>query len=222
MKLFIVGRRAAGITRTAAHDHLLHVHGPMVVMAPADAGPRPSPYAQNHVRDGMYPADVLALPREIDLVTEINFPDRAQMQAALGSAYYQEKLAPDEPAFVDTQSVVRLPVAETRQIDGQRGAFKILVLALNGWDAQELIDLFGDAANNRLHCIHWLVPGASCCTTLLEGWTDSIDDAVAWAGSLPKSGAVILAAAEFTEASIRSDSASADHGSFGIQERGIG
>ena len=203
MKLFIAGRRAACITRKAAHHHLLHVHGPMVVMAPADSGPLPSPYVQNHVRDGMYPPDVLTLPREIDLVTEINFQDRAQMQAALASAYYLEKLAPDEPAFVDTCSVVRLPVAETREIDGQAGGFKILALAMNGSDPHALIDQFVDAAENRLSRVHRLVPGTGPCTTLLEGWVATIDDAVAWADCLPKWGAVILVAAEFAEAAIR-------------------
>ena len=202
MKLFIVGRRAACITRKAAHDHLLHVHGPLVVMAPADAGPQPSPYVQNHVHDGMYPPDVLTLPREIDLVTEINFPDRLQMQAALASAYYHEKLVPDEPAFVDTHSVVRLPVADTRQIDGQAGAFKILVLVLKGSDLHALIDQFVNAAQNRLCRVHQLVPGTGPCTAVLEGWVDTIDDVVAWAGCLPKCGAVILAAAEFTDEAI--------------------
>jgi hypothetical protein len=204
MKLFIVGRRAAHITRQAAHHHLLHVHGPMVVMAPPEAGPQPSPYVQNHVRDGMYPADVLSLPREIDLVTEINFAERAIMQAALASAYYRERLEPDEAAFVDTAAVVRLPVAETLEVEGRSGPFKLLVLALNGCDVAALADRFADAAGGRRYRSHELVPGASPCTALLEGWADSIAEALAWGEALPKHGAVILAAAEFTEDAIRS------------------
>lgn len=127
IKVFILARRAPGLTRQAAQAHLRDVHGRMVVLPPADAGALPAYYAQNHIVDGGYPAGDGAHAVERDLVTEVNFESMPAMQAALATPYYLEKLGPDEPRFVHNPSVVRLNVVPQRIIEGARTSAKLFV-----------------------------------------------------------------------------------------------
>lgn len=132
IKLMIVGRRAPGKSRRAGQRHLRNVHGPMVVLQPADAGPMPSGYVQNHVFDGIYPAhaDGNRYVIERDLVTELWFENVDQMRASVQTPYYLANLKPDEPRFVDDPVVERILVKEREVRSGPRGPFKLFVFAV--------------------------------------------------------------------------------------------
>lgn len=124
VKLMILGRRAPGITRAKAQYHLMHVHGRLVLLPPADAGAMPCDYAQNHVIDGTYPAQG-AHAIERDLLTEIWFDDMRSLQASTSTPYYLANLKPDEPRFVDDASVVKMLVRPEILVDGPKGVVKI-------------------------------------------------------------------------------------------------
>ncbi len=127
IKSLFLGRRAPGISRAACHAHLRDIHGPMVVCAPADAGPLPSDYTQNHVFDGAYPA--LDGPHAIqrDLATEIWSGSLEQMRAAVSSPYYLANMKPDEPRFVDDTTVAKMRVDPRPVKGGVKGLFKLFV-----------------------------------------------------------------------------------------------
>lgn len=107
VKIIIAGRRRAGLTRAGLSCHLRQVHGPMVVSPPEDAGPMPAGYVQNHVRDGVYPASGPAMGVELDFVTEVWFASPELARASLATPYYETVLRPDEPRFVNLDSVWR-------------------------------------------------------------------------------------------------------------------
>jgi len=142
IKFFFVVRRAPGLTRKAALDHYRDVHGPMVVLPPADAGPMPAYYVQNHVIDGAYPEYNGVHTIERDLVTELHFESLAAMQAAVTTPYYLANLRPDEPRFVHDPSVARLNVSPRLILAGSRTTHKLFVLVSRaeitdeqGWSA---------------------------------------------------------------------------------------
>ena len=116
VKVIIAGRRRAGLTRAGLTRHLREIHGPMVVAAPADSGPMPTGYVQNHVRDGVYPASGV----ERDFITEVWFPSPEVARASTMTPYYESVLKPDEPRFVNLASVQRCVAIEhvVKQSDG--------------------------------------------------------------------------------------------------------
>jgi len=137
IKFLFLARRAPGLTRKAAQAHLRDVHGPMVVLPPADAGAMPAYYAQNHVIDGAYPAGDTPHGIERDLVTELQFDSMAAMQAAVTTPYYLENLRPDEPRFVHDPSVVRLNVVPRMIVSGPRTCAKLFILVSRTLDRDE-------------------------------------------------------------------------------------
>lgn len=129
IKLMIIGRRAPGITRNAAHRHLRDVHGQMVVRPPADAGAMPRGYVQNHVLDGVYPGGTGAHAIERDLMTELWFDDIGQLRASTATPYYLTNLKPDEPLFVDDDSVAKMVVRPDMLRESNSDArYKLFVL----------------------------------------------------------------------------------------------
>ena len=115
-KLVIVGRRRAGTTLAQHHNHILNVHGTMVVNYIAqDPQHAPKRYAQNRVLDGSFRKagpvnDPFALNR--DFVTQIWFDNPAEAMQSLQQPFYLDQLRPDEDRFVDQASVVKLAVRE--------------------------------------------------------------------------------------------------------------
>lgn len=128
IKLMIIGRRAPGISRSAAHRHLRDVHGQMVVRPPAAAGAMPRDYVQNHVLDGAYPGGNGQHTTERDLVTELWFDDIGQLRASTSTAYYLENLKPDEPQFVDDSSVEKMVVRPEILLEGGGGRYKLFIV----------------------------------------------------------------------------------------------
>jgi len=120
VKLMITGRRRAGMTRAELSRHLRHVHGPMVVSSPPDAGAMPGGYVQNHVQDGVYPAGGL----ERDFVTEVWFDTPDAARQSVMTPYYETVLRPDEPRFVNLASVQRCFAMETVIVAGEPGTQK--------------------------------------------------------------------------------------------------
>lgn len=134
IKLMIIGRRAPGISRSAAHRHLRDVHGQMVVCPPAGARAMPSDYVQNHVFDGAYPAGTGAHTIERDLVTELWFESIDDLRASTGTPYYLENLKPDEPRFVDDSTVEKLMVQPHALAERGAGQFKFFWLVSGAID----------------------------------------------------------------------------------------
>ena len=116
IKLLILGRRAAGLTRARAMRHLRLVHGPMVYDPPANSGPGPAHYVQNHVFDGVHLGaghdGLTPYGIDRDLVTEVWFESVGDMIASTQTPYYLANLKPDEPRFVDDATVVRCMAVE--------------------------------------------------------------------------------------------------------------
>lgn len=167
MKFLFIGRRAAGTTRAAALRHLRDVHGRMVVLPPADAGPMPSDYVQNHVFDGAYPPTGGAYGIERDLVTLFWFEDLEALRASTTTPYYLANLAPDEPRFVDRDSVAKLRVVpHTRLEPGADCPFKLFLV----------LSRRSDVATHR-----WLDGLAALADGLrvLRGFAGLVDNAVA-------------------------------------------
>ncbi|AYR23099.1 hypothetical protein RC54_04375 [Herbaspirillum rubrisubalbicans] len=116
IKLMIIGRRRAGITRRAMQHHMLNIHAPLVLefiaAHPAEA---PKRYAQNHFIDATH---ALGSPAESDwaldrdFVTQVWATSPAEAMAALALPFYQEKLRPDEENFVDQSTVSKFMVQE--------------------------------------------------------------------------------------------------------------
>ncbi len=119
VKLIITGRRRPGMTRAGLSHHLRHVHGPMVTAPPPDAGPMPTGYVQNHVRDGAYPPGGVQPGVERDFVTEVWFDTPDAARASVATPYYRSVLQPDEPRFVDLETVRRCFAVETTVKEGQ-------------------------------------------------------------------------------------------------------
>lgn len=137
IKLMIIGRRASGISRSAAQRHLRDVHGRMVVCAPANAGAMPAGYIQNHVFDGAHYGAVGAHAIERDLVTELWFESIDHLRASTNTQYYLDNLKPDEPKFVDDSTVVKMMVRPRALKEGNGGEFKLLILITMAVDAAE-------------------------------------------------------------------------------------
>jgi hypothetical protein len=78
MKIMIVGRRAAGITRAEMKQHMLDVHGPLVVADSRLTAASFARYRQNHVVDGVYGSDA---PIGRDMVAEMEFVAGADLRA---------------------------------------------------------------------------------------------------------------------------------------------
>ena len=154
VKIIIAGRRRAGLTRAGLSRHLQEVHGPMVVTPPADAGPMPSGYVQNHVRDGVRPAD----GPELDFVTEVWFPSPEMARASVSTPYYETTLRPDEPRFVDVDSVRRCVAIEQEVKAGQpAGSQKGFMFwaAADGFDSAWPAAQAAQAAECN-HAVRWV------------------------------------------------------------------
>jgi vanillate O-demethylase ferredoxin subunit len=186
LKLFILGRRAPGRTRAAAHAHLRDGHGRMVVLPPADCGPMPSDYVQNHVVDGAYAAHgPHAVER--DLLTELWFDDIAHMQASTATRYYREHLRPDEPRFVDDAGVARM-LCDARVVHdgahgGARGRFKLVrLMTLTPGavlDEAAVVAQMVAAGFTRI-VVNGVRPGptgAKFVDVMVEAWTDTLETA---------------------------------------------
>lgn len=125
LKLMIVGRRKPGTTLAEHRRHIRDVHGELVldyVAAEPDNAPRR--YAQNAVFDGYFRAsapgtDPFALNR--DFVTQIWVPDVVALKRSTATAFYLDKLKPDEDNFVDQATVVFMPTRE-RELHRRNGS----------------------------------------------------------------------------------------------------
>jgi hypothetical protein len=97
----------------------------MVYDAPADAGPGPARYVQNHVFDGVHLGEggggLTPYGIDRDLVTEVWFESMGDMIASTQTPYYLANLKPDEPRFVDDATVVRCVVSEGPRTGGDAG-----------------------------------------------------------------------------------------------------
>jgi EthD domain len=181
----IFGRRARDKTRRAAQLHLQHIHGRMVVSPPADAGPMPARYVQNHVIDGVYPSGQGPFGIERDLVTELWFENLDHLRASTSTAYYLDNLKPDEPTFVDDQSVEKLIVRPELLLPGEFGQYKVFI-GLASHDRPDA-DAFGQqllSANGIGGAIRNTVmppPDGSdpFVTIVYEAWFAALDDAYA-------------------------------------------
>lgn len=134
IKLMMCGRRRPGQTLRDNQHHMKEIHGSMVLHYIAtDPGNAPRGYIQNHAVDStfsqgeaLHPAFALGF----DFVTEVYFPDLGAAKASRETAFYLEKLMPDEPQMVDTAHVLGLPFTETHiQPNSVSGnAFKLFVI----------------------------------------------------------------------------------------------
>ncbi|HBF28200.1 EthD domain-containing protein [Rhizobium sp.] len=117
IKLMMCGRRRPGQTRRDNQHHMKHVHGSLVLNYIAtDPDNAPRVYVQNHTIDSTFAngdASPKAFALGFDFITEVSFPDLASAKASRETAYYLERLMPDEPRMVDTDNVLGLPFAET-------------------------------------------------------------------------------------------------------------
>jgi hypothetical protein len=200
IKLMIVARRAPGMSRSAAHKHLRDTHGPMVVCAPANAGPMPSGYVQNHVFDGAYPAGEARRMIERDIVTELWFDTIDHMRASVTTPYYLTNLKPDEPCFVDDPTVERLVVDEAIVRDGPRGPDKLFVFASKA----DRKDAFACLQNATAIVDNTALPspfGPPFSECVLEAW---FPDQGATVAALDAAPALALAAREWSTAALRS------------------
>jgi len=116
IKLMMFGRRSPGQTLAEHRHHMKDVHGRIVLDYIAD-DPRNAPrkYAQNHGLDGVFAADdaaPAALRLGLDFVTQLWFDDLGSVKASRETPFYQERLRPDEPRFVDNANVVGQPFSE--------------------------------------------------------------------------------------------------------------
>ncbi len=215
-KRIIIGRRAPGITRSAAHAHLRNVHSALVLSPPEDAGALPADYTQNHVFDGVYPT-AGAHGIERDFVTEI-WPGGAPGSRPSGSTpYYSQVLQPDEENFVDNATVEKLSAEAQPLKAGPQGPFK-LFLALTGGDAQAAADAIEGALSSTVNRIVPSPQGASgFVDQIVEFWFAERAAAAAvleqWPAILAATGAdpsasFAVAAEQFDSARLRAGLAS--------------
>ena len=205
-KVIVMGRRAAGRTRTATHAHMRSVHATLVLLPPEDAGSMPADYTQNHVFDGVYPP-VGAHAIERDLFTEL-WPAAATGPRAI-TPYFRDRLQPDEENFVDNTTVQKVFTDTQPLRAGPQGLFKVF-MALTGGDPVAAADAIPSALSSALNRA---VPGPSgdpvFVDNVVEFWFD--DRAVAaavlerWPALLAATGAD--AAASFAVAAEQFDSA---------------
>lgn len=146
VKLMMFGRRAPGQTIAENRHHMKNVHGRLVldyITADPQSGPRK--YSQNHGLDGVFPDDEaapLALRLGLDFVTQIWFDDLASLKASRETQFYNERLRPDEPRFVDVASVLGQPFAEepVGAPATDSAGIKLFVVRPRGADALDLGD----------------------------------------------------------------------------------
>lgn len=176
-KFLFAGARARGRTRAGAQDHLLRRHGRMVVFPPADSGPMPVDYTQNHVIDGAYAGTDGPHAIERDLLTELWFEDMAHMQSAVATRYYLDHLRPDEPSFVDDATVAKMRVEPHEVRGGERGRYKIAWLLTHAADGDDAVIVGADAALSsagftRVVANTVMAPpgGAPFVDCVIEGW----------------------------------------------------
>lgn len=168
VKLMMCGRRRAGQTRRDNQHHMKEVHGSLVLNYIAtDPDNAPRGYVQNHAIDSTFAQgepSPAAFVLGFDFITEVWFPDLASAKASRETAYYLERLMPDEPRMVDTANVLGLPFAETEIqpatiVDNAIKLF--IVMAKDAVVAQDTID---DARANMPETLGYsrniaLVPG---------------------------------------------------------------
>lgn len=200
IKLMIIGRRRAGITRRAMQLHMLNIHAPLVLefiaTHPAEA---PKRYAQNHFIDSTHapgtPAESpWALDR--DFVTQVWATSPAEAMAGLAQPFYQKKLRPDEENFVDQSTVCKFMVQEELVFCDQRRTARhklFFVLpaapepaAEDGPRAEQFAEVVARVvADHRApyisrHVRNWVMnpPGSPASVNLIEEfWLDDAESA---------------------------------------------
>jgi hypothetical protein len=122
VKLIMTGRRRTGQTLADHRLHMREVHGQIVLdYIRTDPARAPRRYVQNHVLHA--PA---ATPR--DFLTELWFPDVADIAASRQTDFYRNHLLPDEPNMVDTATVTAMVTREVPPSTGAGQGFKVIFL----------------------------------------------------------------------------------------------
>lgn len=110
------------------------IHGSLVLHYIAtDPDNAPRGYVQNHAVDSTFTGNEAPHPAftlGFDFITEVYFPDLGAAKASRETAFYLEKLMPDEPQMVDTANVLGLPFTEThiQPNSVSDNAFKLFVV----------------------------------------------------------------------------------------------
>jgi len=113
VKLVILPRTRAGLSRGGLRQHLETVHGPMVVNEPEVAG-RFVSYVHHYAQDLTAPKDAAVL-HDRDAVTIIRLPGLADLGASKANAGYHDRIGPDEDNFRDIDGSVAL-LAEAQEV----------------------------------------------------------------------------------------------------------
>ncbi|NKJ09832.1 EthD domain-containing protein [Rhizobium sp. SG741] len=146
IKLMMFGRRSPGQTLAEHRHHMKDVHGRIVLdYIAADPQNAPRKYAQNHGLDAVFAADdaaPAALRLGLDFVTQLWFEDIGSVKASRETSFYNERLRPDEPRFVDNANVVGQPFSEERVREPASAAadLKLFVVRPAGAAAVDLVD----------------------------------------------------------------------------------
>lgn len=207
VKMMIIGRRRSGITRTDMQQHMLDVHGRMVVnFIQQEPEKAPKRYVQNHVLDCSHSAGSpsekpWALDR--DFVTQVWFDSLPAAMASLEEVFYKEQLRPDEDNFVDQSTVVKFPVRETVLVKtgDDAASFKLFAILKRAPSVteeefnsslQRLTDSIISGPGGQFISQHtrnhvMARPGDDTVATLVEEyWTDSLEAATQLAQRLRK------------------------------------
>ncbi len=198
LKLMIIGRRAAGITRRAAQNHLLMVHGRMVVCPPDDAGAMPSRYVQNHIIDAVYPSGAGVHGIERDLVTELWFDDIKHLRGSTSTAYYLDNLKPDEPRFVDDSSAEKMVVRPEVIMDGEQGIYKAFIAVTSLADELDGMMMAAQGIGGALRNVAMPPPDGSppFVPVIYEAWFENLDDTFALVDGFANSPTIFALVAE--------------------------
>ncbi|AOF98774.1 ethD domain protein (plasmid) [Blastomonas sp. RAC04] len=157
VKLVILPRTRAGLTKAGLRQHLEKVHGPMVVAEP-DVSGRFSGYVHHYVQDA--PSSLALAPlQDRDAVTVIRLPSMTDLASSKANAAYRENIGPDEDNFREIIGSVALLADEVAIVPGADDApLKLFVFRTAtskqcaGWDEKIAhlhveFDLHGAAMN---------------------------------------------------------------------------
>ncbi|WP_137155566.1 EthD domain-containing protein [Rhizobium sp. FKL33] len=183
IKLMMFGRRSPGQTLVEHRRHMKDVHGRIVLdYIAADPQNAPRKYVQNHGLDAVFAGDdaaPAALRLGLDFVTQIWFEDLGSLKASRETAFYNERLRPDEPRFVDNANVIGQPFSEERVREPASAStdVKVFVVRPAGQPAVDVAERLAasDVAYSG-HCRNTAVtPGPIAAVD--EFWTDGEDEA---------------------------------------------
>lgn len=123
VKILMIGRRRPGQSLSEHRRHMKDRHGVEVVnFIRSEPTSAPIRYVQNHVFDSSFGSGPIAtdpLAHGLDFVTEIGFDTAETAQASRQTAFYRQRLQPDEAVMVDQANVLG-PLA--RELDQHTSA----------------------------------------------------------------------------------------------------